>query len=225
MLLFLVFSGKLYYNEQYDTDTIVISLKIRNIPRQSEKSIRFVRHSIRKGGARVVETDLKSLFRDLRSGSQEAFAILYESLKQPVFTICWRVVQQKELAEDLTHDVFLKLYTSPPDASVKNERAYVFQMARNLSIDALRKSHDTPMDEDMVIPVDGGLDRTNQRLDLEAAMSRLSPEERDILTLHLNADLTFIQIGSILGLSLPAVYRRYRKAIGQLRELLNGGAR
>lgn len=171
----------------------------------------------------MAEADLKALFQGLRAGNQDAFTGIYESLKQPVFTICWRVVQQKEMAEDLTHDVFVKLYVSPPDSSVKNERAYVFQMARNLSIDALRKRHDTQLEDD-VLPGDSGMEYLDQSIDLEAAMSRLPADEREILTLHLNADLTFKEIGAILGLSLAAVYRKYRKAISQLREFLNGGA-
>lgn len=171
----------------------------------------------------MADADLKTLFQGLRAGNQDAFTGIYEMLKQPVFTICWRVVQLRELAEDLTHDVFLKLYVSPPDSSVKNERAYVFQMARNLSIDALRKRHDTQLEDD-VLPGDSGMDNLEVRMDLEAAMARLPVDEREILTLHLNADLTFKQIGEILGLSLAAVYRKYRKAIGALRDLLNGGA-
>ena len=171
----------------------------------------------------MVQTDLKALFQGLRDGSADAFAGIYEALKQPVFTICWRIVQQKEMAEDLTHDVFLKLYTTPPASSVKNERAYIFQMARNLAIDALRKCHDTSL-EDTIIPVDSGMDDLDQNLDLEAAMAHLPADEREILTLHLNADLTFLQMSSILDISLAAVYRKYRKAIHTLQKLLNGGA-
>ena len=171
----------------------------------------------------MAETDLKTLFQRLRAGDPEAFAGIYEALKQPVLTICWRIVQQKETAEDLTHDVFMKLFTAPPPPSVRNERAYVFQMARNLSIDSLRKCHDLPL-EDAAIPVDSGMCRLDQTMDLEVAMARLPAEEREILTLHLNADLTFLQISSILTLSLAAVYRRYRKAIHMLQDFLNGGA-
>ena len=166
---------------------------------------------------------MKQLFQRLRAGDQDAFTGIYETLKQPVFTICWRIVQLREMAEDLTHDVFLKLYVSPPDSSVRNERAYVFQMARNLSIDALRKRRELQL-EDEVLPADSGMDRLDQTMDLEAAMEKLPADEREILTLHLNVDMTFKEIGSILGLSLPAVYRKYRKAIHALRDLLNGGA-
>ena len=167
--------------------------------------------------------NLKMLFEQLRNGNQDAFVSIYHALKQPVYTICWRIVQVKETAEDLTQDIFLKLYTSPPADSVKNERAWVFQMAHNASIDALRKHKELSLDDREYATNKKELDSLEQTLDLEDAMSRLPDEYRQILTLHLNADLTFQQVGQLMGLSLSAVYRSYRKAIKQLKEILNGG--
>lgn len=170
----------------------------------------------------MAEMNLRELFSQIQSGDREAFAYVYQELKQPVYTICYRITQSKETAEDITHDVFVKLFRSPPDTSVKNMRAWIFQMARNLSIDALRKqsrmaTQDEPIDtEDPYLPI-------HLRMDLETALGKLSCDEREILALHLNADLSFKEISSIVGLSLPATYRKYRKALKQLQEELNGG--
>lgn len=84
--------------------------------------------------------ELKEYFSKMRDGDKEAFAHIYNELKSPVFTVSFRIVQSREAAEDITHDVFVKLYTSPPDSNVKNLKAWVFQMTRNLSLDALRKN-------------------------------------------------------------------------------------
>lgn len=168
--------------------------------------------------------DLKELFQRLRSGDHTAFTEIYQSLKQPVYTICRRIVQIQETAEDLTQDVFLKLYQFPPDPSVKNVRAYVFQIARNAAIDALRKQHDVPLEEYVLPGSTKELDNLEVSMDIEAAMTSLSEKDREILALHLNADLTFREIGQIMELSLPAVYRQYQKAIKTLQERLNGGA-
>ena len=61
------------------------------------------------------------------------------------------------------------------------------------------------------------------KMDLESAMAILPENQREILALHLHADLGFREIGDIVGLSLPATYRLYRKALKQLRITLNGG--
>lgn len=170
----------------------------------------------------MTQMNLQEQFARMRSGDREAFACVYRELKQPVYTICYRMTGSKETAEDITHDLFVKLFRSPPDASVKNVRAWIFQMVRNLSIDALRKQartaeqSDLPDTEDPYPPV-------HMRMDLEMALRKLSRDEREILTLHLNAGLSFKEIAGITGLSLPAAYRKYRKALKNVQAELNGG--
>ena len=166
--------------------------------------------------------NLQELFARIQNGDQEAFSCLYQELKQPVYTICYRITQSREAAEDITHDVFVKLFRSPPDASVNNIRAWIFQMARNLSIDALRKKSRTGGQDEENDIVDS-YDHILLQIDIEAALRKLPSDEREILTLHLNADLGFKEIANIVGLSLPATYRKYRKSLKTMQKELNGG--
>ena len=175
-----------------------------------------------KGGLAVAEINLRELFTRIRNGEIDAFACVYHELKQPVYTISYRITQSKETAEDITHDVFVKLFSSPPDASVKNIRAWIFQMARNLSIDALRKKS-RMAEQDKEICIVDSYDRIHLRMDMETALRKLPCDEREILTLHLNADLNFKEISKIVNLSLPATYRKYRKALNCIQTELNGG--
>lgn len=168
------------------------------------------------------EVNLQECFSRVRNGDREAFASIYHDLKQPVFTIVCRIVQVRAMAEDVTQDVFVKLFVSPPDPSVRNLRAWIFRVAHNLAIDALRKQHCTDLD-DATVAAEDQLSKVATRLDIEAAIDRLPRDEREVLSLHLNAELHFNQIADIVGLSLPATYRKYRKAIASLRELLSGG--
>ena len=170
----------------------------------------------------MTEMNLRELFNRIQNGDRDSFVHVYQELKQPVYTICYRIIQSKETAEDITHDVFVKLYSSPPDASVKNIRAWIFQMARNLSIDALRKRSRTA-EQDGQSDVKDAYARIHLRMDIELALRRLPSDEREILTLHLNADLNFKEISRIANLSLPATYRKYRKALKHMQTELNGG--
>ena len=170
----------------------------------------------------MAEMNLQVEINQIQKGDRDAFARVYQQLKQPVYTICYRITQSKETAEDIAHDVFVKLFASPPDSSVKNIRAWIFQMARNLAIDALRrKSHIAEQDEKRII--EDEYSHIHLRMDLETALGKLPCDEREILTLHLNADLSFKDISGIIGLSLPATYRKYRKALKHMQEELNGG--
>ncbi len=165
-------------------------------------------------------SEFNELFAKVQQGDRAAFGQLYEALSKPVYTICLRILQSKEAAEDVTHDVFVKLYTAAPQNRVRNARAWVFQIAHNMALDVLRRNTRQPDMQEVVADV---YENIHRWLDLEAAFRKLDPQERAVVTLHLNAGLTFEEVGKVVGLSLPAVYRRYRKALDKLKEALNGG--
>lgn len=166
---------------------------------------------------------LIELFASIRAGDAEAFTLFYEAYKKPVYTILWRIVASKEMAEDLTQDLFIKLFTNPPAPSVKNLRAYVFKMARNLALNALRNKQYDEIDNVQNRP-EQDLSGIDLRLDLDAAISLLGDCERQILALHLNADLTFLEISKVMDQSLPATYRIYKRVLKMLRNTLDGGS-
>src|SRR5699024_3899177 len=114
----------------------------------------------------------------------------YEGLKIPVYTIIYRILYDHMLAEDVMQDVFLKLYKNPPSLQVKNPRAWIFQMARNLAIDHIRKRRDHSTFSDMITHEQDILEnQVSTKLDIESALRKLSSEDREIVTLHLNGDL------------------------------------
>ena len=166
-------------------------------------------------------TDLKMYISKIRDGDKDAFSEVYSELKKPVYTVSLRIVGDVSLAEDITQDVFVKLFLSPPPSSIRNPRAWIFKIARNLSIDALRKAQSLSIEDTQPEICDESY-RIAEKVDLTRAFEILSIEERQIVTLHLNASLRFSDIADMMGLSLPAVYRRYKKAVKTLRDYLEG---
>ena len=157
----------------------------------------------------------------VRRGDRDAFEELYRDLSTPVFTILLRVTRDRGLAEDLLQEFFLKVYRTPPGPAVKKPRAYLFRMAGNLALDALRAKKETEPLEDWAGPAREG--DPLRRLALEEAFDGLSPAERQTAALHLNGGLTFREIAEATGTPLGTVLWRYRSAIGKLREALSGG--
>ncbi len=168
------------------------------------------------------KTNLNELFLRIQHGDKDAFTQLYHDLKQPVFTIIYRIVQNQTTAEDLTQDLFVKLFVSPPGTTVKNPRAWIFQAAHNLAIDALRKVQPANID-DVTLASEERMNVLIIKTDLERAIATLTPTEREILSLRANGGLGFSDIARITGQSLSAVYRSYRKTLKTLKTLLNGG--
>lgn len=169
------------------------------------------------------DTELRRCLERVRGGDREAFSEIYRDLSGPVYTVIWRIVCHRELAEDLTQDLFVKLFCSPPEPSVKSPRAWIFRMARNLAIDALRTRH-TSQSEELLdgIPAENETARSDLQMDVAQAMSRLSQTEREIVALRIWGELGFAEIARTVGLSLSAVWRVWHRALNRLREELGG---
>ena len=170
------------------------------------------------------ENELQKAFSRVRMGDSEAFVQIYRDLSSPIFTVVFRIVRQREMAEDVTQDIFVKLFTSPPDTSVVNLRAWIFRLSRNLAIDHLRKQHTDRWDEGPAeeLCAEDEMHQTTLQVDVARAMLCLTEREREIVALHIHGELGFAEIGRMEGLSLTATYRIYRRALKRLRENLEG---
>lgn len=166
----------------------------------------------------MTDQQLKVHLNAMKSGDKEAFSAVYTELKTPVYTVLVRLTGDRQLSEDLLQEVFLRLYRQPPDA--EKPRAYVFRMARNLAIDALRQKQPCDPLEDHTLPIDSD---PTLKLDLERAFAGLAVGERQLVALHLSAGLTFREVAAIVERPLGTVLWQYRKAIEKLRNRLDGG--
>ena len=166
----------------------------------------------------MTDQQLKTQLEALKTGDQQAFLKIYQELKTPVYTVLVRLTGDRLLSEDLLQEVFLRIYRQPPEA--EKPRAYVFRMARNLAIDALRQKQPCDPLEEHSLQADPD---PTVKLDLERAFVRLTEGERQLVALHLSAGLTFREVASIMERPLGTVLWQYRKAIEKLRNTLDGG--
>lgn len=176
-----------------------------------------------KGGKVVENQELNVQLEKFRNGSEEAFREIYEELKTPVYTIIYRILYDRLMAEDVMQEVFLKISQTPPPSKVKKSRAWIFQVSRNLAIDYKRKERETKLLSEETEATSFSLENTvNTRVDVESALKVLPEEEREIVTLRLNAELKFKDIAELLKTPLGTVLWRYRKAISQMQKELTG---
>ncbi|MCL2488888.1 MAG: RNA polymerase sigma factor [Oscillospiraceae bacterium] len=158
-----------------------------------------------------------------RDGDRQAFAEIYDRMKTPLFTVICRIARDRETAEDILHDLFVKLYQSPPDDTVGNPRAYIYKMARNLAVNSARRPAADELSDALADPVPPVSETAADRLDIAEGMRRLAADEAEIVSLHLYGGLTFREIAGIAGIPLGTALWKYRRAIGKLRNYLNGG--
>ncbi|HWQ78967.1 MAG TPA: RNA polymerase sigma factor [Anaerovoracaceae bacterium] len=168
--------------------------------------------------------DLQKKLADLRNGDKKAFEEIYEHLKAPIYTIILRITQDKALSEDILQEVFIKLYQSPPKSPIKNPRAYLFQSARNLAIDHVRKKPQLAGLESIEDLVYLPADDFSMKMDIDHALKTLPLQECQIVSFHINGELKFREIADMMDIPLGTVLWKYQKAIRQMRSILSGGA-
>jgi putative glutamine amidotransferase len=123
-----------------------------------------------------------------------------------------RLVGSEHLAEDLRQELFLRVWRrGPADASEPELRAWLYRVATNLAVDALRRQRVRRWEElpDTLAAPDAS--STLDSLAVEAGFGELRPAERFILRLAL-AGYSLREIGSVLGISSEAARKRVARA-------------
>jgi RNA polymerase sigma-70 factor, ECF subfamily len=148
---------------------------------------------------------------------------VFELLRDPVYRYLSRVLENSHEAEDLTQEVFLRLYIClHKGQTVTNIRAWVFRVAHNLAIDQHRKLQFEPMDpaswNEACDPTPGAeqqvLDEEQHRK-LRHALNSLSIQEK--LCLELRAEgLSYREIADIVSMRMPTLVKYLGRIVKKL---------
>ena len=137
-----------------------------------------------------------------------------------IYRYCYFKLYDKQLAQDITQEAFLRFYRQGLSFDNGRELPYLYTIAKNLCIDEFRKQPagniEEAANEAAVDPSEGWLDT----LVLRAAVSQLPSDEQELLFLRYVNELPITSICEITGLSRFAVYRRLSKSLKWLKEEL-----
>jgi RNA polymerase sigma-70 factor (ECF subfamily) len=149
---------------------------------------------------------------------------VFEVLRDPVYRYLFRVLDNAEEAEDLTQEVFLRLYSHlHKGQAVGNIRGWVFRVAHNLAVDQQRKK--APIDsfgpanwDQTQDPAPGAEQRIlekEQHRRLKRALAQLSSQEKQCLELRAEG-LSYQEIAEILEMRLPTLVKYLGRIIKKL---------
>jgi RNA polymerase sigma-70 factor (ECF subfamily) len=158
----------------------------------------------------------------LADGRDEAFAALYDRFGRSLFRVAWTLLHSRPDAEDAVQDVFLGLFRARAALGrIENLRAYLFGALRHAAARlAARKQADLPRPRP---DRQGGAGNTPGTPDpelsdwLDRALAALPREQREVLSLKIDGELTFAEVGAVLGVSPATAASRYRYALEKLR--------
>ncbi len=176
----------------------------------------------------------------LESGDHAAFRVLVERHQERIFGYLLGMVRDRDLANDLFQDTFVRVI----DAMHERRGSYtqqgrwvgwVMRIARNATLDYLRsrkKWQDVDGDDeagasfwdrlpDEAPAADEALHSLEQSHWLDACIDQLPPEQREVLLLRQESELTFREIAELTGVSINTALGRMRYALLNLRKMID----
>lgn len=148
----------------------------------------------------------------------------YADHRDGVFRYLRRVVGGTEAAQDLTQEVFLRVHRAGvPETSDVGQRAWVFQIARNLALNHLRDGRRRPITVALVHPVVPATQELGAAL--HSAIAALPDVDRDIFVLRETAGLSYQEIAAACDLPIETVRSRLHRTRQALRTTLGSSLR
>ena len=135
-----------------------------------------------------------------------------------IYRYCYFKLHNRELAEDVTQETFLRYLEHYNCLTTVSALKYLYTIARNLCVDEYRKPRSEPMDESM--PDDTMEETLVTNLTVRMALSKLAPDEQELLLLRYVNEVPVSALGKIYGLSRFAIYRKITSASNKFREEL-----
>jgi RNA polymerase sigma-70 factor (ECF subfamily) len=159
-----------------------------------------------------------------RNGDREAFAELYNRYRERLLWYCLRLLKDKQHAEDIVHNVFLKLQTEKETIrNTQSLRSWIFTVARNETFCELRKNKFITIDDTIIWDGDSPDEELllKERKDaIDSVLGRLHPPFREVILLREYEHLSYIEIADITGSTVSSVKSRLFKARKALIEKL-----
>ncbi len=161
-----------------------------------------------------------------------AFERLYRSSRDDVYAYAAGILRDRAAAEEVTATAFERAFRKRArfDATRGEPRAWLFGIARNATLDELRRRGRQA--ELAAEPIDAvgaaaaeGVERSERRLALGAALGALEGAERELIALKYFAGLGNAEIAAVLGISESNAGTRLHRAMSKLREACDGAVR
>lgn len=169
------------------------------------------------------------------SGSEKSLSILINRHKQKIFGFILSKVLDKEIAEDIFQDTFIKVINTLKRGSYNEEGKFlpwVMRIAHNLVIDYFRKNKRIPtfnntddfdifsVLSDEVLNVEKQLIKNQILEDVKGLVAELPEDQKEVLLMRIYKDMSFKEIAEATGVSINTALGRMRYALINLRKLV-----
>ena len=169
------------------------------------------------------------MIKALKARDEKALAILYDRYAGALYGIILKIVKEKELAEDVLQEAFLKMWHNFQDYDEKKGRLFtwILNVARNLAIDKTRSKSfkksfmEVSSDQREVFQATEMSTQQPEYIGMRDLVNHLRDEEKILVELIYFQGYTRTEVADELGIPLGTVKTRIRAAIIKLRKFFN----
>jgi len=175
------------------------------------------------------------LISDYINGKEHAIGVLIERHKQRIFSFIFSKVLDRDIANDIFQDTFVKVINTLKRGKYNEEGKFLpwtMRIAHNLVIDHFRKGNKMPKYDDngefsiFSIISDNALNAEKKLIkdqvetDVRALVDELPNDQREVLIMRIYKDMSFKEISENTGVSINTALGRMRYALINLRKLI-----
>lgn len=162
------------------------------------------------------------LIRRVAAGEMSALEELYDALSDRVFAFALSIVRNRDTAEDIMQDTFVRIYNAASGFSAEGAGlSWIMRITHNLAINSVRERKHLPPEElENESAPDSCEGLAVGRVLIADALEKLSDTERRIVVLHAGGGLTLGEIAQVLSEPLGTVKWRHASALKKLKRLL-----
>lgn len=173
--------------------------------------------------AGFVDVDIQSeVVRDLVKGKPNAQESIYRDFSKPVYSMALQILRNVQLAEDVTHDTFVDVFTNT--SKLRDHTlfaAWIRKIAVNRCLMVLRSSsYKNSVSTDSLAPKEISESTDHESaIDIERALKMLKPTTRMIVWLYVVEGYTHLEIGQLFDKSQSYSKSKVSRALASLREV------
>jgi len=200
---------------------------------EERADVRTMTRASQRGGESEMKEETVLIERVATGDLDEPMGALYDLYSSRLYGLGIRLLGDRGLAEELVQETFLRLWRSAPrfDRELGSGTTFIYTIARRVAIDLRRRRSSRP--HAALVDVDRlGSEHTTPShegevelaIGVREALDTLSSDQRAVLVLHYDHDLTQNQIAQQLGIPLGTVKTRTYHGLRALRRVLEEGS-
>lgn len=165
-------------------------------------------------------------------GDKQAYRFIIDTYKNPIYNTILRMAKNPQTAQDLTQEVFMKAYEQLPKFKLEGSfKAWLYRLATNHCIDFFRKKSNQVIFEQFEDRVSSNelepevvlLKKESERR-IERIVANLPTDERSIVLMRYVNELSYEEIGALLGLTKTEIGNKLFRAKQKMRKQGKEGA-